>query len=211
MWFQRACQIDPRERKRAVGSDSTHNKILVLYFFISNLQHQTTQANMATETISVELETLDEHQSTRIATSQARSEDQSPPGVAPKYLPNNVAIAVITQLAGINLLTSFAGGLITVGLPTIAADLQLPQNLLVWPVSVFYLTSCSTLLLAGSLADVIGARTCNLIGCFFLAAFVLACGMAETGIQYVKKQANSRERCGDPFTTFLGRTFIPTG
>lgn len=41
------------------------------------------------------------------------------------------------------------------------------------------------LLLAGSLADFIGNRVINLLGCFFLAVFIMACGISETGIQMI--------------------------
>lgn len=41
------------------------------------------------------------------------------------------------------------------------------------------------LLLSGSLADFIGNRMINLIGCLLLSAFILACSVAETGIQLI--------------------------
>lgn len=41
------------------------------------------------------------------------------------------------------------------------------------------------LLLAGSLADFLGNRIINLLGCFFLAVFILACGVAESGLQLI--------------------------
>ena len=101
---------------------------------------------------------------------------------APK--PSNVRIATtVVQLASINLLSSFANGVITVGLPTIARDISLPRELYLWPLSVFGLTCGSMLLMAGSIADVVGARRVELVGCFMLGVFTLACGLADTGIQ----------------------------
>ncbi|KAB5555091.1 major facilitator superfamily domain-containing protein [Coniochaeta sp. 2T2.1] len=93
------------------------------------------------------------------------------------------------DLAGINFVTSFSSGLITVGLPTVAADLALDPGLLVWPSSVFALTSGTCFLLSGSVADVVGPRIVNLTGCFFLAVFILACGLSRTGIELIMFRA----------------------
>jgi MFS family permease len=98
--------------------------------------------------------------------------------------PSNVRIATtIAQLASINLLSSFTNGVITVGLPTIARDTGLARELYLWPISVFGLTCGSMLLMAGSIADVVGARRVELTGCFMLGVFSLACGLADTGLQ----------------------------
>jgi MFS family permease len=124
---------------------------------------------------------------------QADTSDNGTAGSAPlvhhSVLPlaprKSRAWIIIAQLAGINLITSFSSGLITVGLPAIAADLSLDDSLLVWPVSVYSLTSGTCLLLAGSIADVVGPRSVNLAGCFFLAVFMAACGVSQTGIQLI--------------------------
>lgn len=42
------------------------------------------------------------------------------------------AVILITTLSGINFVGSMSGGLLTVGLPTIAKDLDLANNLLLW-------------------------------------------------------------------------------
>lgn len=98
--------------------------------------------------------------------------------------PSNTRIATtVVQLASINLLSSFTSGVITVALPTIARDINLARELYLWPVSVFGLTCGSMLLMAGSIADVVGARRVELVGCFMLGVFSLACGLANTGIQ----------------------------
>ncbi|EMC99772.1 hypothetical protein BAUCODRAFT_119348 [Baudoinia panamericana UAMH 10762] len=99
------------------------------------------------------------------------------------------AIIVITQLAGINFVSSFGNGLLTTGLPAISASLSLKPNLLVWPASAFYLTSSSCLLIAGSIADISGPRTMNLIGCFLLACFILGSGLSRTGIEIIMFRA----------------------
>ena len=47
------------------------------------------------------------------------------------------------------------------------------------------LTSGCSLLIAGSVADLVGTRIVYLIGCFLLAICVLACGLAKTGTQLI--------------------------
>ena len=41
------------------------------------------------------------------------------------------------------------------------------------------------MILAGSIADVVGSRTVFLLGSFLQGIFVLACGLARTGIQLI--------------------------
>jgi MFS family permease len=91
----------------------------------------------------------------------------------------------ILQPSFVNFLTSFTNGLITVGLPAIARDIHLARTLYLWPSSVYGLTSGSILLLAGAVADLIGAKKVELVGCVLVGIFTLACGFAQTGIQLV--------------------------
>src|ERR1700760_4595520 len=91
----------------------------------------------------------------------------------------------VFQLCMINFVSSFTNAIITVGLPTIASSISLPRTLYLWPSSVYGLTSGATLLLAGSIADFIGPRRVEVLGCIMLSAFTLACGFANTGIQLV--------------------------
>jgi hypothetical protein len=42
------------------------------------------------------------------------------------------AVILITTLSGITFFSSMSGGILTVGLPTIAKDLSLPNDLLLW-------------------------------------------------------------------------------
>jgi MFS family permease len=51
------------------------------------------------------------------------------------------------------------------------------------------LTSSTCLLLAGSIADVIGARRINLTGCLLTGGFIIACGLARTGIEFIMFRA----------------------
>ena len=91
----------------------------------------------------------------------------------------------ILQPSLVNFLTSFTNGIITVGLPVIAKSIDLPRSLYLWPSSVYGLTSGSILLLAGAVADLIGAKKVELVGCLLLGLFTLACGFSDTGIQLV--------------------------
>ncbi|GFF61669.1 putative transporter [Aspergillus lentulus] len=95
------------------------------------------------------------------------------------------ATILICTLAGITFVGSMSTGLLTIGLPRMANDLHLPDNLLLWPSSVYSLANGCCLLLAGSLADLIGNRMINLAGCVLLCVFILACGLAQTGVQLI--------------------------
>ncbi|KAI0201867.1 MFS general substrate transporter [Astrocystis sublimbata] len=99
---------------------------------------------------------------------------------APSMTRAQTIIAII-QLSGLSLFSSFSNGIVVIGLPAIATDLHIGENLLLWPTSVFYLTAGSTLLLAGSVADVVGPKRVNLAGSLLSAAFSLAAGFARTG------------------------------
>jgi MFS family permease len=91
----------------------------------------------------------------------------------------------IVQPSLVNFFGSFTSGIITVGLPIIASSTSLQRSLYLWPASVYSLTSGATLLIAGSAADIIGARRVEVCGIFLLGIFILACGFAQTGIQLV--------------------------
>jgi MFS family permease len=71
-----------------------------------------------------------------------------------------------------NLCSSAINGLVVVGLPVITADLSLPPSLAFWPTSSTSLGTAATLLLAGSLADALGARAVDLVGCAITSAFI---------------------------------------
>lgn len=98
-------------------------------------------------------------------------------------------VTVTLQLAGINFTNSAVNGLIIVGLPRITADLNLPDSLAFWPSSVASLATASTLLLAGSVADVIGPRSVDLVGSLLSGAFMVGCGFTQRGEQLVVMRA----------------------
>jgi MFS family permease len=94
-------------------------------------------------------------------------------------------VMTIFQPSLINFFGSFTTGIITVGLPTIASSISLQRSLYLWPSSVYSLTSGAALLIAGSVADIIGARHVEVCGIFLIGISVLVCGFSQTGIQLV--------------------------
>ncbi|KAL8779498.1 MAG: hypothetical protein Q9213_006910 [Squamulea squamosa] len=99
------------------------------------------------------------------------------------------SVIIISILTGIAAMTSMSTGILTVGLPVIAEDIGLSGSLLLWPASIFALTSGCSLLLAGAVADVLGNRKIYLTGCVLLTAFVFACGLARTGTELIAFRA----------------------
>jgi MFS family permease len=155
---------------------------------------------MATETeIQSELTILNDDHVKSLQTSSARAREElvcatpehplqldaqnnAPPS---HFLSGGRSIITTIQLAGVNFITTYNTGLITVALPAMSKTLDLRPSLLVWPMSAYTLTMSTCLLPAGAVADVIGARRANLTGCFFIALLVLASGFSQTGIQLI--------------------------
>lgn len=107
-----------------------------------------------------------------------------------KYKYSGIQRAVITFLmSGITFCSSFTNGIVTVGLPAITEDLKLPSSLAFWPTSVSSLAMASTLLLAGSVADVLGPKWVDLTGCFLSGALMVTSGAANNGPELVAMRA----------------------
>lgn len=104
---------------------------------------------------------------------------------AVQHLSGGRAIIVIIQLAGVSFITTYNTGLVTVALPAMAKSLDIPPSLLLWPVSAYTLAMATCLLPIGAVSDVIGTRVTNLIGCFFIAVFMVASGLSQTGVQFI--------------------------
>jgi MFS family permease len=115
------------------------------------------------------------------------SEDEAPLDTIPvsKTLSRGRAIIVITQLISVQLFSSFCNGVIVVGLPSIASSLHMQGSLLLWPTSVFYLTAGACLMLAGSIADVIGTRPMVLTSSALLAISAACCGVSRNGAELI--------------------------
>lgn len=111
------------------------------------------------------------------------------PSVSPMPVPKGLSILKITliilQPSLVNFLSSFTNGIITVGLPSIAHSINLQRSLYFWPISVYGLTSGAMLLIAGSVADIIGARIVEISGILLLGIFTLSCGLSTSGVQLV--------------------------
>lgn len=54
---------------------------------------------------------------------------------------------------------------------------------------LYRLASGCTLLLSASIADAVGPRRINVLGCFLLGIFILACGLARTGLELILLRA----------------------
>jgi MFS family permease len=117
----------------------------------------------------------------RLAVPAAGPPDGSPSNEAITVLSTSRAIFVIAQLIGLQLFSSFCNGIAVVGLPAIIDEVKLDSGLLLWPTSVFYLTAGSCLMLAGSIADVVGTRPMILAANMLLIASAFACGAARSG------------------------------
>ncbi|OJJ83095.1 putative MFS transporter [Aspergillus glaucus CBS 516.65] len=98
-------------------------------------------------------------------------------------------VVVMLQLCAVTLTACLINGLVIVGLPTITKDLQLPSSLSFWPSSVSNLATASTLLLAGSIADTVGPRWVELVGCLASGALMLGQGLSRTGEELVVMRA----------------------
>ncbi|KAE8448221.1 hypothetical protein EG329_009651 [Mollisiaceae sp. DMI_Dod_QoI] len=95
------------------------------------------------------------------------------------------AVVIIGTISCISLIASMLGGIMIVSLPTMARDIGLSGNLLLWPASVNALACGCTLLLSGSISDVVGGRKVYLIGSFCLVVTTIACGVCRTGIELI--------------------------
>lgn len=123
------------------------------------------------------------------------------------------AAVIIGTVACITLINSMLAGILVVGLPSMARELGLSENLLLWPASVNALACGCTLLLSGSIADVVGGRKIYLIGCFLLTVTTIACGACKTGIQLIlfrAAQGLAVSLCA-PSSVILITSNIPTG
>ncbi|KAK1963868.1 MFS general substrate transporter [Colletotrichum sublineola] len=92
---------------------------------------------------------------------------------------------LITTLCGVTFASSMTTGLLAVALPTMARELDIADGLLLWPASIYGLTCGCSLLIAGSVADIVGSRRVYIAGCFLLTGFVLGSGLAQNFTQLV--------------------------
>lgn len=123
------------------------------------------------------------------------------------------ATVIIGTVACITLINSMLAGVLVVSLPTMARDLGLSQDLLLWPAGVNALACGCMLLLSGSIADVIGGRKIYLSGAFLLTMTTIACGVCKTGLELIlfrAAQGVAMSLCL-PSSVILVTSNIPTG
>jgi MFS family permease len=94
-------------------------------------------------------------------------------------------VAIIICITCITGIGNLLGGLLTVSIPVIAADLKIPPELQLWPAAAFALACGCTLLPCGAIADVLGCRRACLLGGLFQAASALGAGLATTSTQLI--------------------------
>ncbi|KAM5453441.1 hypothetical protein MaudCBS49596_002643 [Microsporum audouinii] len=119
---------------------------------------------------------------------------------------------IILGLTGVTFLSCVSNGLLVVGLPEIAFDLELPDHLLFWPTSVYSLASGCVLLLAGSLADLVGDRSINILGTAISVIAILGTGLSRTGMEmiiYRLIQGISVSMCLPTGVSIITRSFPP--
>lgn len=95
------------------------------------------------------------------------------------------ASIIISTVAGVSLVNSMLSGILVVSLPAMARDIGLSEALLLWPASANSLACGCTLLLSGSIADVVGGRNIYLLGVFMLTGTTIACGVCKTGLELI--------------------------
>lgn len=94
-------------------------------------------------------------------------------------------IGIISSITCITGIGSLLGGFLTTAIPIVAADLQIPVGLQLWPASAFALSCGCTLILCGAIADVIGCRRMLLAGALLQSASALGAGLSITATQLI--------------------------
>jgi MFS family permease len=148
---------------------------------------------MSTTLSEIELAPLDDFSlQSKFATQDAlnsSSDGEAGRSADPSSTPRLRSISIISILTGVSFLNTLGSGILTVALPRLSHDLDLEPSLILWPASVYALTAGCTLLIFGAVADVIGAKKVWLAGSCLFAVFTLACGLAQTGTQFIAFRA----------------------
>ncbi|KAK3323114.1 integral membrane protein [Cercophora scortea] len=111
--------------------------------------------------------------------------EPSRPAQQIQYVKPAKGYGITVYLTLLTFMTSVTTGLITTSIPTMAIDLDIPAQTIYWPLSVFSLTAGACLIIAGSVADIVGSRRVFLTGVLLLAAFTLGCGLSQSFIQLI--------------------------
>lgn len=95
------------------------------------------------------------------------------------------AVLIITSITCITGIGNLLAGLLTVGIPAIAADLDIPPEQQLWPTAAFALACGCTLLPCGAVADILGCRRESLLGGLLQALSALGTGLVTNGVQLI--------------------------
>ncbi|KAL5352728.1 hypothetical protein ACLOAV_002676 [Pseudogymnoascus australis] len=88
---------------------------------------------------------------------------------------------IICNLASISLANTAVTGMLIVGIPEIARQLAILDYLLLWPLSISFLTSGSCLLAAGVIADITNPKIISVAGAFLLGLSIIGGGLSHNG------------------------------
>ncbi|KAI8948535.1 integral membrane protein [Xylaria longipes] len=127
--------------------------------------------------IATSILTIDRIRPLVTATPQANQEPATPSRAR--------SVGLMCTMACISFLNTFTSGTLTVALPTIARDLSLPTNLLLWPAAVYALALSTTLLLLGAVADVVGNRRIFITGTVLFSIWMLAVAFSQSAYQLI--------------------------
>ncbi|KAK7752844.1 hypothetical protein SLS62_005186 [Diatrype stigma] len=94
-------------------------------------------------------------------------------------------VAIISTLAGINFLNTMGSGILIAALPRIAADVDIPDGLILWPAAVYALAAGCLLHVFGAIGDIVGAKVLWVTGSFLFVGFTVALGLAATSMQVI--------------------------
>ncbi|OJJ98383.1 hypothetical protein ASPACDRAFT_1857673 [Aspergillus aculeatus ATCC 16872] len=94
-------------------------------------------------------------------------------------------VAIITCITCITGLGNLLAGLLTVCIPTISTELQIPAALQLWPTSAFALAYGCTLLPFGAATDILGCRRACLLGGLIQTASAVGAGLARISTQLI--------------------------
>lgn len=154
---------------------------------------------LTTEPPAIELRRLPSRSS-----HDADSDTTAPASLPPPQGPQLTSLPTLVSIFAISfstILSTLVSGMFTVTLPSIARDVALPRPLLLWPQSINSLVSACTLLICGSLADVLGSKRMYVAGSALQAVFILATGLAQTSAQLLVFRA---------FTGLAASMFLPS-
>jgi MFS family permease len=120
---------------------------------------------------------------------------------------------ILVTLASVSLLNTFNSGMLVVALPSMAKELNISEEFMLWPASVYALALSCCLLLLGATADLVGNRPVFLTGSLLYTAFTLAVSLARTGSQLIAfrtLQGIAMAFCMPPAVSIITTTF-PAG